>query len=61
MFIKENVAIFKKVFGKTETSNNLDYGVDSTAQKGEKCLHENLLDVGNDVIDNLSDSSDDKA
>ena len=60
MFIKNNVAACKKVFGKTEISNNLDCDVESAARKDEKCLRENLLDAGNNGVDSLSNSSDDK-
>ncbi|CAF5033384.1 unnamed protein product, partial [Rotaria sp. Silwood1] len=60
MFIKKNVAILKKIFGKIATSNNLDTSVDSTAQKGEKRLYEHLLDADNNDIDNHNNSSDDE-
>ncbi|CAF4921023.1 unnamed protein product [Rotaria sp. Silwood1] len=60
MFIKKNVAILKKIFGKIATSNNLDASVDTTAQKGEKRLYEHLLDADNNDIDNLNNSSDDE-
>ncbi len=58
LFIKKNVSILKKIFGKSEQSFKHDLHFHSTNQKGEKRSHKSLSSCdGNDIID-LNDSND---
>ncbi|CAF3817810.1 unnamed protein product [Rotaria magnacalcarata] len=58
MFIKKNLSILKKIFGKSGKLYKHDLDFHSTNQKGEKRSHENLSSFdGNDIVD-LNDSND---
>jgi len=60
MFIKKNLLILKKLFGKAEKLNNHGVNFDAMVQKGEKRSYDRLSSVDNNYAVNLSDCNDDE-